>query len=916
MDMIFILFPNNVLLSNVLSTRTITEKEGHEVVLSCRFDQLSDKDRVMWSKDSIILSVNFEIKADKQRYEISGKYDLIVKNITGNDSGKYLCQNFDQELSIIIILTVLTRPSLPKLHQTNEILTEKSIAQFLCSTVGGNPSPTFSWYLNQNVINENIYTNASLSELRLPIERRYHGAQISCQVDNKALDKPLTISIKLNVQYKPDVSLKYGQSIVTSGNIAIIENSSFLLECLVDSNPSTIEHIQWLKNGATLTDITSPSLILQTIKRTDEGEYTCIAMNSIGKGQASIRVRIQYGPIVKLKGAETIRENQRLSLECTTDAYPEVEIYQWYKNNQLLYNSKHSMFIIDRVQKQDHGNYSCLAKNFLKFSNDSQIEMSNKANIRITIEYAPVVTSLISKIASDPMTDVIFQCQIDSYPESTINWIFNGTLIGTNTGKYFIIQKRINDISQSNLIVKNVQTPIDYGLYSCSAMNKFGQNSTTIQLRLKDIPDVPVQLNVSNISYSSFVLEWKPGFDGGSSQTFIISLNGLLEKQTNETKVSITNLNHSELYTVRVRAQNVLGISREYASVQVSTLQVPIRQEDLPLIEHATLHIGQRTISYYLNDNSTLLANKASLCIKVESQNGTIECKKIISSIGTLQLEHELDGDPTHLTVSICLDNYEIYCGKAYPVEIKRQVSFNWLFVLIASVIVVFILILFGLCIFCTLQSRKRKRNTSRDTVASSVSSAKPVIEQLSIGTGSPKYFTHIAYPPTRSEQQYFKSSYSKIAEIQKLDKFSRKASGTSLGPGSSGSSSDPICNNNSSSLCESDQLTVTDFYPTSSISTADSSYKPYKNPIIVTTTTSMINEPIWSPTFGNLTSPNSFQSYGFPLYTTADTTNNNNNSQRLSQEIISKKYDLNDENESGYSTPSKTKKTVYEVVV
>ncbi|CAF4433208.1 unnamed protein product, partial [Didymodactylos carnosus] len=191
-----------------------------------------------------------------------------------------------------------------------------------------------------------------------------------------------------------------------------------------------------------------------------------------------------------------------------------------------------------------------------------------------------------------------------------------------------------------------------------------------------------------------------------------------------------------------------------------------------------------------------------------------------------------------------------------------------------------------------------------------------------------PKYFTHITHSPTRTEQQYLKASYSKIAEIQKLDKFSRKddkstnlvvttAGGTSSGSGSSGSSSDPICNNNLSSLSGSDQLTVTDFYPISltSTSTADSSYKPYYNPITVTTAASMINEPLGTSTFGNLTNSNGFQSYGFPLYTTANT-NNNNNSQRLSQEIISKKYDLNDENESGYSTPSKTKKTVYEVVV
>ena len=95
--------------STSLSTRTITEKQGRDVVLSCRFEQLSDKDRVMWSKDGVVLSVNQEISGDKQKYEIIGKYDLIIKTIAGNDTGRYLCQNFDQALSMTIVLTVLSK---------------------------------------------------------------------------------------------------------------------------------------------------------------------------------------------------------------------------------------------------------------------------------------------------------------------------------------------------------------------------------------------------------------------------------------------------------------------------------------------------------------------------------------------------------------------------------------------------------------------------------------------------------------------------------------------------------------------------------------------------------------------------------------------------------------------------------------
>jgi hypothetical protein len=34
--------------SRIVDTRTIEEKQGRDVVLSCRFEQLKEQDRVMW----------------------------------------------------------------------------------------------------------------------------------------------------------------------------------------------------------------------------------------------------------------------------------------------------------------------------------------------------------------------------------------------------------------------------------------------------------------------------------------------------------------------------------------------------------------------------------------------------------------------------------------------------------------------------------------------------------------------------------------------------------------------------------------------------------------------------------------------------------------------------------------------------
>lgn len=95
--------------SKIIDTRTMMERQGRDVILPCRFEQFADKDRIMWLKDGLVLSVNQDISGDRRKYEILNQYDLIVKNTINDDSGQYICQNFDQMLSRNILLTILSK---------------------------------------------------------------------------------------------------------------------------------------------------------------------------------------------------------------------------------------------------------------------------------------------------------------------------------------------------------------------------------------------------------------------------------------------------------------------------------------------------------------------------------------------------------------------------------------------------------------------------------------------------------------------------------------------------------------------------------------------------------------------------------------------------------------------------------------
>lgn len=110
---------------------------------------------------------------------------------------------------------------------------------------------------------------------------------------------------------KPEVTLHHGQNVVSNLNLLVIENDPLTIHCQIQSNPPLTKSITWLKNKVLLpstlissliirirfhlssSGITSSSITFQTIKRHDDGEYTCLASNTIGQGQSSVHIRVQ-----------------------------------------------------------------------------------------------------------------------------------------------------------------------------------------------------------------------------------------------------------------------------------------------------------------------------------------------------------------------------------------------------------------------------------------------------------------------------------------------------------------------------------------------------------------------------------------------------------------------------------------------
>lgn len=132
------------------------------------------------------------------------------------------------------------------------------------------------------------------------------------------------------------------------------------------------------------------------------------------------------------------------------------------------------------------------------------------------------------------------------------------------------------------------------------------------------------------------------------------------------------DLRHSQIYNVSIRARNRLGQSRKSLSIKGETKDVPIGREDLPQIEHSFVHFSDKSLDYRLK-NFTFISSRVPLCLRIDIYNRSTICERIVTSSGIIQLE---ENDLINaLNVSICLDQYEDFCGPAIAVERSKRMN-------------------------------------------------------------------------------------------------------------------------------------------------------------------------------------------------------------------------------------------------
>ncbi|XP_042229711.1 nephrin-like [Homarus americanus] len=270
--------------------------------------------------------------------------DYAHANITCRASNN----NITEPLSTTLYLELYTRPASAVIKPPGEPLVEGRQTRLECVASGAYPSATINWEKTKEGRSTLLEaTSLRLGEvtsswLTLVPEASDHGATLTCRAHNPNIPgQATTTSTALQITFAPRVTLRLGYNLETR---PVTEGEDVFFECKVASNPPPTT-TRWYKDGVEVVHdlrggvlVSGHNLVLQMVRRTSAGNYTCAATNTLATSSSNtMTLTIKYLPVCE-GGPQTVTvaEGEDVRLTCRVDAKPEDDLrFTWYFNNTL-----------------------------------------------------------------------------------------------------------------------------------------------------------------------------------------------------------------------------------------------------------------------------------------------------------------------------------------------------------------------------------------------------------------------------------------------------------------------------------------------------------------------------------------------------------------------------------------------------
>ncbi|XP_059573582.1 neurofascin isoform X14 [Alligator mississippiensis] len=334
---------------------------GVDLLLECIASGVPAPD-IMWYKKGGLLP------AGKSKFENFNKA-LRISNVSEEDSGEYFCLASNKVGLIRHTISVRVKAAPYWLDEPQNLILAPGEDGRLVCRANGNPKPTIQWLMNGEPIESsspNLSREVSGDTIVFRDTQIGSSAVYQCNASNE--HGYLLANAFVSVLDVPPRILAPRNQL-----IKVILYNRTRLDCPFFGSP--IPTLRWFKNGqgSTLDGGNyqvheNGTLEMNMARKEDQGIYTCVATNILGKAENQVRLEIK-DPTRIVRGPEdqVVKKGSMVRLDCRIKHDSTLKLtVNWLKDNTGLHIGKGMKkeddgLTIHGVAEKDQGDYTCIA---------------------------------------------------------------------------------------------------------------------------------------------------------------------------------------------------------------------------------------------------------------------------------------------------------------------------------------------------------------------------------------------------------------------------------------------------------------------------------------------------------------------------------------------------------------------------
>ncbi|XP_078523557.1 immunoglobulin superfamily member 10 [Lissotriton helveticus] len=444
---------------------------------------------------------------------------LYIRNLVSADSGNYECIATSSTGSErrVINLIVEQRESGPKIITASPKFTERNFGDQLllnCSA-NGEPKPRIIWRLPSKAVVDqwhrmgnriHVYPNGSLF---VEAVTEKDAGDYLCVARNKIGDDLMLMRVSVTMKPAKIDQKQFFKKQVPYGK-------DFKVDCKASGAP--IPEISWsLPDGTMINNVLQAddngrsrfrryvlfengTLFLNKVGITEEGDYTCVAQNTLGKDEMKVHITVvTAAPRIKhnYKTFARARAGEMATFDCEAIGEPRPRTFWLLPSSEKISasNDRYLLHVngslsITKVKLLDEGEYMCVARN-------AAGEDTKLFKLEVTSR-PPLINGLYTNKTVIKDTAVkhsrkLIDCRAEGTPPPQVMWIMpdNIFLNAPYYGSRIIVHKN------GTLEIRNVRAS-DTAEFICVARNDGGETVLVVQLEATDMLRRPMFKNPFN----------------------------------------------------------------------------------------------------------------------------------------------------------------------------------------------------------------------------------------------------------------------------------------------------------------------------------------------------------------------------------------------------------------------------------